>query len=144
VGPDGITSFNVVQLASDSGDAAALVFFLFDLLYLAGEDLCPRPLIERKTRLAVLLSNASSSLHYSDHQIGHGRAFHERACASSLEGIVSKRIDAAYAPGKSRPLAQCQVLAPRGVRSRWAGPIPKVRGLFSVPCCSVIIIRTDV
>jgi ATP-dependent DNA ligase len=39
VGPDGITSFNIVQLASDSGNAAALVFFLFDLLYLDGEDL---------------------------------------------------------------------------------------------------------
>src|SRR6476659_5090761 len=31
VGPDGITAFNIVQLASDSGNAAALVFFLFDL-----------------------------------------------------------------------------------------------------------------
>jgi hypothetical protein len=35
VGPDGITSFNIVQLASDSGNAAALVFFFPpDLLYL--------------------------------------------------------------------------------------------------------------
>jgi ATP-dependent DNA ligase len=34
VGADGITMFNIVQLASDSGNAAALVFFLFDLLYL--------------------------------------------------------------------------------------------------------------
>ena len=62
-----------IQLASDSGNAAALVFFLFDLLYLDGEDLGPRPLIERKARLAALLSNASSPLHYSDHQIGQGR-----------------------------------------------------------------------
>jgi ATP dependent DNA ligase domain len=35
--PDGITSFSVIQLASESGNAAALVFFLFDLLYLDGE-----------------------------------------------------------------------------------------------------------
>src|SRR5262249_16516768 len=66
---------------------------------LDGEDLCPRPLIERKTRLAELLADARSPLHYCDHQIGHGRAFHENACAMSLEGIVSKRADAAYAPG---------------------------------------------
>ena len=32
VGADGITSFSMIQLASDSGNAAALVFFLFDLL----------------------------------------------------------------------------------------------------------------
>jgi bifunctional non-homologous end joining protein LigD len=36
VGPDGITSFSMIQLASDGGNAAAeLVFFLFDLLYVA-------------------------------------------------------------------------------------------------------------
>jgi bifunctional non-homologous end joining protein LigD len=99
VGPDGITSFNIVQLASNSGNAAALVFFLFDLFYLDGDDLWPRPLIERKERLAALLANAERSLHYSDHQIGHGRAFHERPCKASLEGIVSKRTDAPYAPG---------------------------------------------
>ena len=47
VGPDGITSFSIIQLASDSGNAVALVFFLFDLLHLDGEDLRPPPLIER-------------------------------------------------------------------------------------------------
>jgi bifunctional non-homologous end joining protein LigD len=40
VRPDGITSFSMIQLASDSGTAASLVFFLFDLLHLDGEDLC--------------------------------------------------------------------------------------------------------
>jgi DNA ligase D-like protein (predicted ligase) len=99
VGPDGVTSFSMIQLASDTGNAAALVFFLFDLMYLDGEDVSTRPLIERKARLAALLSNVNSALHYSDHQRGHGRAFHEKACAMSLEGIVSKRADAAYAPG---------------------------------------------
>jgi ATP-dependent DNA ligase len=99
VGRDGITPFSMIELASDSGNAAALVFFLFDLLYLDGEDRCARPLIERKARLAALLSGVSSPVHYSDHQVGHGRAFHEKACAMSLEGIVSKRADAPYAPG---------------------------------------------
>jgi bifunctional non-homologous end joining protein LigD len=99
VGSDGITSFNIVQLASDSGTAAALVFFLFDVLYLDGEDFRPRPLIERKERLRMLLANAAPSLHYSDHVVGQGPAFYEKACAMSVEGIVSKRTDAAYAPG---------------------------------------------
>ena len=99
VRPDGITSFSMIQLASDSGNAAVLVFFLFDLLHLDGEDFRPRPLIERKERLAALLANAPSPLHYSDHQLGHGRIFHEKACAMSLEGIISKRADAAYPSG---------------------------------------------
>ena len=59
VRPDGITSFSMVQMASDAGNAAGLVFFLFDLLYLDGEDLTARPLIERKERLAGLLLRSS-------------------------------------------------------------------------------------
>jgi bifunctional non-homologous end joining protein LigD len=94
---DGITSFGMIQLASDAGNAAGLVFFLFDLLYLDGEDLTTRPLIERKERLAGLLSTRSP-LHYSDHQVG-GAAFYEKARPLGVEGIVSKRADAPYAPG---------------------------------------------
>jgi bifunctional non-homologous end joining protein LigD len=52
----------MIQTASDSSNAAALVFFLFDLLYLDGEDVTVRPLIERKGRLAGLLSDATSPL----------------------------------------------------------------------------------
>jgi DNA ligase D-like protein (predicted ligase) len=100
VRPDGTTSFGMIQLASDSGNAAALVFFLFDLLSLNGEDLATRPLIERKEQLAALLAKVTSPLHYSDHQIGRGREFHKQACAVALEGIVSKRADAPYTPGK--------------------------------------------
>jgi bifunctional non-homologous end joining protein LigD len=99
VGPDGLTSFSIVQLASDRGNAAALVFFLFDLLHLDGEDFRPRPLLERKERLSVLLANTAPSLRYSDHVIGQGPAFYEKACAMRVEGIVSKRIDAPYTPG---------------------------------------------
>src|SRR5712672_88555 len=50
--PDGITSFSMIQAASDAGIADGLVYFIFDLLYLDGEDLTARPLIERKERLA--------------------------------------------------------------------------------------------
>ena len=41
--PDGRTSFNMIQAASDSGNADALVFFLFDLLHIGRpEDLGER------------------------------------------------------------------------------------------------------
>jgi ATP-dependent DNA ligase len=62
VRPDGITSFSMIQAASDSGNPAGLVFFLFDLLYLDGDDVSSRPLIECKARLAALLAQASSPL----------------------------------------------------------------------------------
>src|SRR5215467_10608341 len=85
---DGTTSFSLIQNASDTGNAEALVFFLFDLLHLDGETITARPLNERKERLETLLSKANGSLHYSDHQIGRGLAFYDRACALKVEGIV--------------------------------------------------------
>ena len=96
---DGKTSFSLIQAASDSGNAGALVFFLFDLLYLDGEVISAAPLRERKERLRHLLSNIGTPLQYSDHQIGRGPEFYARACELSLEGIISKRADAPYSPG---------------------------------------------
>jgi ATP dependent DNA ligase domain len=69
---DGTTSFSMIQLASDSGNAAALVFFLFDLLYLDGEDLCARPLIDRKAKLAALLSDVEAAVDVAVHRAGDG------------------------------------------------------------------------
>jgi bifunctional non-homologous end joining protein LigD len=99
VRPDGTSSFSLIQNASDAGHGDALVFFLFDLLHLDGEAISSAPLLERKERLRKLLSNASPPLQYSDHQIGRGMEFYASACEMSLEGIVSKRADAPYAPG---------------------------------------------
>jgi DNA ligase D-like protein (predicted ligase) len=96
---DGKTSFSVIQAASDMGNADALVFFLFDLLYLDGESISAAPLRERKERLRDLLSNAGPPLQYSDHQVGRGPEFFAKACELSLEGIISKRADAPYSPG---------------------------------------------
>jgi bifunctional non-homologous end joining protein LigD len=132
VGPYGITSFNIVQLASDSGNAAALVFFLFDLLHLDGEDLRPRPLIERKERLRTLLADAAPCLHYSDHVVGQGPAFYEKAGAMHVEGIVSKRIDAPYTPGNRGLWRKAKCLNRRNLS--WSGGASrKEEGLISAP-----------
>jgi bifunctional non-homologous end joining protein LigD len=60
VRPDGATSFSLIQTASDTGIAEALVFFLFDILHLDGNAVAARPLEERKERLRDLLSQARS------------------------------------------------------------------------------------
>ena len=80
-------------------NAAGLVYFIFDLLHLDGDNVSARPLIERKSRLAALLSGVAQPLHYSDYHRGEGPAIHEQACKLELEGIVSKRADAPYTPG---------------------------------------------
>jgi DNA ligase D-like protein (predicted ligase) len=99
VGPDGRTAFNLIQNSMEHGDAS-LVYFLFDLLFLNGEDLTSLPLIERKAKLEKLLVGAPSSIRFNDHQIGHGPAFHKIACEHRLEGIVSKRVTSRYEPDR--------------------------------------------
>jgi ATP-dependent DNA ligase len=96
--PDGITSFSMIQAESDAGNTAGLVYFIFDLLHLDGDDVGARPLIEPKARLAALLANVAPPLHYSDYHRGQGPAFHEQACKLQLEGIVSKRADGPMPP----------------------------------------------
>jgi DNA ligase D-like protein (predicted ligase) len=93
--PDGRTAFNLIQNATDTGEGS-LVFFLFDLLHLDGENLMALPLVDRKTRLASLLNGAPDCLRYNDHQIGQGPAFHRLACQHGVEGVVSKRINGRY------------------------------------------------
>jgi bifunctional non-homologous end joining protein LigD len=100
VRPDGTTSFAIIQNASDGGNSASLVFYLFDLLYLDGKSLLALPLIERKRQLQTLLSNASERLYYGDHHVGQGPEFFEEAGKLGVEGIVSKRLDGPYEPGR--------------------------------------------
>jgi DNA ligase D-like protein (predicted ligase) len=99
VRPDGVTSFALIQNAAERRGGADLVYFVFDLLYLDGQNLMPLPLTDRKARLAALLKRRDDAIRYSDYQIGQGPAFHRHACALGLEGIVSKRLDASYSPG---------------------------------------------
>ena len=97
--PDGRTAFNLIQNALEHGDAS-LVYFVFDLLFMDGEDLTSLPLVDRKTRLEAFLVGAPDNIRYSDHQIDHGPAFHRLACEHGLEGIVSKRVDGRYEPDR--------------------------------------------
>jgi bifunctional non-homologous end joining protein LigD len=101
--PDGRTSFQALQGAFGGGGPRP-TYFAFDLLAEDGADLTALPLEERKRRLAALCARASRAagevVRYSDHVIGGGPAFFRAACEIGLEGIVSKRRDAPYLPGR--------------------------------------------
>jgi bifunctional non-homologous end joining protein LigD len=84
---DGTTSFGMIQTASDSGNADALVFFLFDLLFLDGEDLTGLALSERKARLATVMNRVGPPLQYSDHQVGRGPSFYAECATLAWRGL---------------------------------------------------------
>lgn len=98
----GRTDFQKLQNALKTGNTSRVVFYIFDLLYLNGEDLRARPLWDRKARLEELLSKAKSPLlRYSGHIEGQGDELLQAACAHHLEGIVSKNRDAVYVSART-------------------------------------------
>jgi bifunctional non-homologous end joining protein LigD len=99
----GRTSFQRLQQSIKDRDFAQLVFYVFDLLYFDGYDLTDAKLGDRKAMLRDLLGEASDGvLRYSDHVLGKGPDVYENACEMGLEGIISKRVDAAYRQTRSK------------------------------------------
>lgn len=99
----GISRFAVLQEAISESRTDALVYFVFDLLYLDGFDLKKVALGERKRALLALLGGEQSGLiRYTDHVVGNGPEFFDKACENGLEGIISKRIDSLYSGGRSK------------------------------------------
>jgi bifunctional non-homologous end joining protein LigD len=99
----GAPDFPALQVALSEGRTKDLVYFAFDLLFEAGEDLRALPLDARKQRLAALLEAHGDGLRirYVEHLENSGDAVLRSACQLDLEGIVSKRRDAPYASGRS-------------------------------------------
>ena len=101
----GKSSFQAMQQAlGEGGNAQAIQAFVFDLLHLDGKDLRREPLTSRKTALEKLLqkSRQDKFLHYSEHIVGQGSEMLAKSCAMGLEGIVSKRADSPYSPGRQK------------------------------------------
>jgi bifunctional non-homologous end joining protein LigD len=71
-------------------------------LELDGEDLRPRPLSERKARLAKLLGSKTGATVFNEHTDEDGATVFQHACKLGFEGIVSKRLSARYRSGPSR------------------------------------------
>jgi bifunctional non-homologous end joining protein LigD len=105
---DGRASFQALQHAlgetprtGRSRARRGLVYLVFDLLELDGEALLALPLEARKARLQALVSRGSGGrIRYANHVVGHGAAFFAQATTLGVEGIVSKRRDGAYQPGR--------------------------------------------
>jgi len=96
----GAPDFAALQATISESRTQDLVFFVFDRLFAGSEDMRPLPLSERKARLEASLADAPANIRYVDHFVAAGDAVLQSACRMSLEGIVSKRLDAPYASGR--------------------------------------------
>jgi bifunctional non-homologous end joining protein LigD len=76
-----------------------LIYYVFDCLSLNGDNLMHLPLLERK-KLAQSVLPESSVIRYCDHVKEHGDDFYRSIRSHNLEGMIAKRADSSYLPGK--------------------------------------------
>lgn len=75
--------------------------YLFDLLVLGDVDVTGLPLRARK-RLLHEVFDFTDPLRYCAHRNTEGEAYHAEACRRGWEGVIAKRADARYRPGRSK------------------------------------------
>ena len=94
----GRTSFEGLKAALSAGRTGDLAYVVFDLLHLDGNDLMGLPLRDRRRLLDQVLEPGPrwrcSPLH------DDGPALLEAATDAGLEGVVAKRLESTYEPGK--------------------------------------------
>jgi len=102
----GVSRFQTLQSSLNAESDGALVYYAFDLLHLAGEDITERTLLERKSLLRELLTRSEASLgarvRFTAHVVGNGPEFFANACKLGLEGTIAKRAASPYHPGRGR------------------------------------------
>jgi DNA ligase D-like protein (predicted ligase) len=78
-----------------------VVYCVFDVLEVDGEDLRARPLVERRARLVRAL-RTGTALQLTEAWRDDSERRFAAACRSGWEGLIAKRADAPYSPGRSR------------------------------------------
>jgi bifunctional non-homologous end joining protein LigD len=93
------TSF--ARLAQRGHHYAPVFYYVFDVLWLDGDDVRPRPLRERKRLLRDALS-FKDPLRFTTHRNEHGETYYAEACRKGWEGLIAKRADSPYTSSRSR------------------------------------------
>ena len=136
---NGSPDFAALQAALSDGKTGDLILFAFDLLFADGADLRQLPLAERKARLKALLAAAPRTgpnrqggrIRYVEHFEIAGDAVLQSACRMSLEGIVSKRLDAPYRSDRSETWLKSKCRAGHEVViGGWTGEAGQLRSLL--------------
>jgi len=99
LGVNGISDFNGLHSRRHNDEVQ---LYAFDILALDREDLRKLPLHLRKNNLARLLARRPEGILISDFEQDEiGPDLFRKACEFGLEGLVSKRRDSPYRPGRS-------------------------------------------
>jgi bifunctional non-homologous end joining protein LigD len=129
---NGVPDFAALQAALSEQSTDDLIFYAFDLLFDGTTDLRAQPLSQRKERLLALLRGHSSLVRFVEHFETGGDALLLSACKLSLEGIVSKRLDAPYVSGRTETWTKAKCRAGHEVViGGWATTNGRFRSLLA-------------
>ena len=98
---NGVPDFQALQNAFDAKQTTALTYFVFDLPFLAGEDLRAQALGARRQRLQSLLKGQAGPIRFSDSFEGDPATLLASVRKLGLEGLVGKRADSSYRSARS-------------------------------------------
>jgi bifunctional non-homologous end joining protein LigD len=82
---------------------APVTYIIFDLLWLDGHSLMDLPYSERRARLAELELGDNGRWRVPDYVAGHGQQLLSATEQQGLEGVIAKRLDSPYEPGRRTP-----------------------------------------
>jgi bifunctional non-homologous end joining protein LigD len=77
-----------------------VVYMVFDLLYLDGYSTMALPFVDRRRLLDDLAIPGGPACQVPGYHVGDGVALLEETRAQGLEGLVAKRLDSPYEPGR--------------------------------------------
>ncbi|MDR6100657.1 bifunctional non-homologous end joining protein LigD [Agrobacterium larrymoorei] len=97
---NGVSDFSALQADLSEGRQDRFRYYVFDLLYLDGQDLQQATLVHRKALLEKLLPSGDPVLRYSAHFQEDGEKVLQHACTLGLEGVISKVADSPYVSGR--------------------------------------------
>lgn len=98
----GKPTFSGLRSAMGKGQTGGLVFYVFDILWRGQDDLRPFPLRDRKEILETVVEPiAGDRVRQVEAFPMGGATLLKSACNIGVEGVVSKRRDARYQPGRS-------------------------------------------
>jgi bifunctional non-homologous end joining protein LigD len=96
----GVPSFQLLQNIGSAKEDRPLHYFSFDLIHLNGKDLIGLPLFQRKQILEAILESSDGRILFSANIEGDPEILLKEVRKRGLEGVVAKRKESKYEPGK--------------------------------------------
>jgi DNA ligase-1 len=92
--------FKRIHNVGDTTEKIPLTLYLFDILYLNGESLINKTYMLRRQILSKNAGNIPLSEQIVTDQPNHAQTFLQEALAAGHEGLMAKKLDSPYTPGR--------------------------------------------